>query len=335
MKNDRLRAAIVLGIGFASVAMSALLPVRAMAQVSVDDMAWAYAISPAVPQVPEDGTRHSLPGSNRSFTRSEIRNFFGPADWYSEDHPAMPPIVATGREDAAIWACSMCHYPNGKGRPENAGVAGLREEYFIQQLQDFRNGLRTSAQPLKSNTNLMAGFARAMTDEEIEAAAAYFSSMAWTSWIEVIETDSVPKTRLQGGMHLRLEGDEAGIEPIGRRIVESPIDTEATEVLRNPRSGFIAYVPVGAVAAGQALATTGGGKTIVCSICHGEDLQGLALVPHIRGRSPSYIARQLYDFQQGTRRGVWSPLMSAVVEDLSADDILNLSAYLASLAPSP
>jgi hypothetical protein len=109
MKTHRLRAVLVLGIGFAAATMSALLPGRATAQVSVEDMAWAYAISPAVPQVPEDGTRHSLPGSNKSFTRSEIRNFFGPADWYSGDHPAMPAIVATGREEAAIWAWSMCH----------------------------------------------------------------------------------------------------------------------------------------------------------------------------------------------------------------------------------
>ncbi len=179
----------------------------------------------------------------------------------------------------------------------------------------------------------MIGFAQAITDEEIEQAAEYFSSMAWTPWLEVVETDTVPKTYIEGRMHLRFEGAEAGFEPIGRRIIETPINTEETEVLRNPRSGFIAYVPVGSVAAGEALAGTGGGKTIQCDICHGESLNGLAMVPAIRGRSPSYIARQLTDFQHGTRHGASAPLMQAVVEKLTADDILNLSAYLASLPP--
>ena len=41
--------------------------------------------------------------------------------------------------------------------------------------------------------------------------------------------------------HLRLEGAKAGMEPLGRRIIETPVNTEYTERLRNPRSGFTAY----------------------------------------------------------------------------------------------
>ena len=83
-----------------------------------------------------------------------------------------------------------------------------------------------------------------------------------------------------------------------------------------------------------AIGPSGGGKTTQCGICHGEDFNGLALVPTLRGRSPSYIARQLADFKLGARRGAWAPLMSGVVASLTADDILNLSAYLASLPPA-
>lgn len=319
-------------------AASALLlaaSATAFAQATLDELAWAYAISPAFPEVPDDGTLHSLPGTDRTFTLDQIRDRFGPADWYPGDHPAMPPIVAVGREDAGIWACALCHYPNGQGKPENASVAGLDPGYFIQQLHDMRDGRRRSANAQKANTNLMIAYAQNMTDEEIEAAADYFAAMPWRPWIEVVETDNVPKTFLRGGLHLRLEGEEAGTEPIGRRIVESPVDTEGTERLRDPRAGFIAYVPVGAVAAGEALATTGGGKTIACAICHGESLDGLGPVPPLRGRSPSYLARQLYDFQAGTRRGAWAPLMQGVVETLTGDDILELSAYLASLPVEP
>jgi cytochrome c553 len=331
---SRCRRSLKYYAGFASLLVAAPL---ATAQTLIDDLAWAYAITPgAAPPAPaDDGTRHSLPGSDRQFTLDQIRNRMGPADWYPGDHPAMPPIVAVGREAAGIWACSLCHYPNGKGRPENAGVVGLPKEYFIQQMYDFKNGLRVSADPRKPNTPLMTGFAVAMTDEEIRASAEYFSSMKWTPWIEVVETDTVPKTRIAGGMHLKLEGAEAGTEPLGNRIVESPIDAEQTELMRNPRSGFIAYVPKGSVARGEALARSGNEGVTACTVCHGENLDGLAMVPSLRGRSPSYMARQLADMKAGKRRGAWTPLMAPVVASLGSDDILNLAAYLTSLEPLP
>jgi cytochrome c553 len=312
-------------------------PPLAAAQTLIDELAWAYAITPgpAPPAPADDGTLYSLPGSEGRFTLDQIRNRMGPADWYPGDHPSMPPIVAKGREAAGIWACALCHYPNGKGRPENASVVGYPKEYFIQQMYDFKNGLRASADSRKPNTPLMTSFAVAMTDEEIRAAADYFSAMKWTPWIEVVETDTVPKTRVAGGMHLKLEGAEAGAEPLGLRIVESPLDAEQTELMRNPRSGFIAYVPRGSVARGEALARNGKNGVAACTICHGDDLDGLAIVPSLRGRSPSYIARQLADMKEGKRRGAWTPLMAPVVAQLSADDILNLAAYLASLEPLP
>src|SRR5215471_8592045 len=75
------------------------------------------------PAPPPDNTQHKLPESTGSFTVTQIRDGFGPADWYPGDHPAMPDIVAHGRREAQVNACSLCHYPNGKGRPENAGVS--------------------------------------------------------------------------------------------------------------------------------------------------------------------------------------------------------------------
>jgi cytochrome c553 len=299
------------------------------------ELAWAYAITPgpAPPAPVDDGTKYALPGAAKSFTLDQIRNRMGPADWFPGDHPSMPPIVAIGREAAGIWACSLCHYPNGKGRPENAGLAGLNKDYFIQQLYDFKHGARQSADARKPNTPTMAGFGVAMTDEEIRQSAEYSASMKWAAWIEVVESDTVPKTRPAGGMWLPLEGAEAGIEPLGRRIIETPKNTEYTEKLRNPRSGFTAYVPKGSIAKGEALATKPSTKTTQCTICHGADLAGLSVVPTLRGRSPSYIARQLADLKLGTRHGLWSPLMAPVVANLTPADILNLAAYLSSLQP--
>ena len=95
---------------------------------------------------------------------------------------------------------------------------------------------------------------------------------------------------------------------------------------------LIAYVPPGSVSKGEALARTGnGGKTIACGTCHGSDLKGLGTIPPIAGQSPSYIVRQLYDFQQGTRAGSMSALMKPAVEKLALDDMISLASYLASL----
>jgi len=240
----------------------------------------------------------------------------------------MPPIVAQGRRDAMITACSLCHYPNGKGRPENAAVSGLPFSYIVQTLTDFKSDARKSADPRKTNTNRMVSFAKAMTDDEIKAAATYFATMQWTPWIRVVETDSVPKTRIAGGLFVAIEGADAGREAIGQRIIEVPENGEATETLRNPRSGFVAYAPKGSVAKGEALASRG-----QCALCHGTNLEGLGPVPGIAGRSPSYMVRQLYDMQHGQRSGIWSELMKRVVGPLTADDMLNVAAYVASRGP--
>lgn len=277
----------------------------------------------------DDGSLKHLPDSQFSFTVTQIGNSFGPADWYPGDHPQMPPIVAHGRQPE-IRACALCHYPNGKGRAENAPVAGLPYEYFLQTMSDFRDGKRKSTDPRKGNTNRMIGYARSMTDEETKAAARYFSSLKWTQWIRVVETNTVPKTEIASdGMFLTLPGKAT--EPIGDRIIETPENVEATETLRNPHSGFIAYVPVGSVKRGEALVMHGGGgKTTQCTICHGYDLQGLGPVPGIAGRSPSYVVRQLYDIRSGSRAGLWTNLMKPVVAGLSTDDMVAIAAYLAS-----
>jgi cytochrome c553 len=227
---------------------------------------WAYGFTTPVPpgtppaepnpqQVLDNVTLHTLPGSKFSFTRAEIANRYGPADWFPEDHPAMPEIVAKGKVSAQpqVYACSLCHYPNGKGRPENANITGLTYEYFVQQMLDFRNGARKTSDPRKANTGLMTRFAKMMTEDEIKAAAHYFTAIPATSWITVVESATVPKTKPQNGMFLRLEGEEAGAEPIGERIIEMPEKTHDTEFLRNSRSGFIAYVPPGSLKKGEAL----------------------------------------------------------------------------------
>ena len=294
---------------------------------------WAYGFDGpgnlvASPPAAPDPTPKHLAGSTFEFTRAQISDRFGPADWYPDDHPSMPDVVAHGKKPD-VFACALCHYPNGKGRPENAGVADLPLSYFIQTMNDFRNGNRRSADTRKANTNLMIAIAKGMTDEEIKQTAEYFRVMKWTPWMKVVETAMVPKTRIAGGMFLTLEGGEK--EPLGQRIIETPENVEATEVLRDDHSGFIVYAPLGSVKLGQALVTSGAGKTTQCNICHGADLKGMGPVPGLAGRSPSYLVRQMYDMQQGLRKGTWTELMKPVVSKLTNDDMIAIAAYIASV----
>jgi cytochrome c553 len=296
---------------------------------------WAYPVvpqgtPPAPPAPPDDGSPKRLPGTTVTLTLKQTRDFANVPDWHPDDHPPMPDIVAHGRPPEVRFGCGYCHYPNGRGRPENASVAGLPAAYIIQQMADFKNGVRKSSEPKMGPPALMATLSKSVSDADVKAAAEYFASLKWTQWIKVTEASTVPKTRIAGGMFIPAEG--GGTEPLGKRILEMPEDRERTE-LRDSQSPFVAYVPVGSIKKGETLAKTGGGKTERCSICHGPDLKGLGPVPGIAGRSPSYTARQLYDMQHGARNGVWTDLMKPVVAKLTDDDVIALAAYTASLVP--
>ena len=127
--------------------------------------------------------------------------------------------------------------------------------------------------------------------------------------------------------------DGGGSEPIGDRVIEVSENLEKTE-LRDPTSGFIAYVPKGSLERGKLLVTTGdNGTTMACTMCHGPNLKGTGNIPSIAGRSPSQMARQLIDFQNGARNGSMAPMMKGVVTKLTISDIVAITGYLASQAP--
>jgi len=293
--------------------------------------AWAYPVNPPDDKpAPDDGSLKHVPGSSKAMTRTQALDSFNIPDWHTDEHPAMPDVVEHGRKPD-VRGCGYCHLPNGLGRPENASLAGVPASYIEQQVADFRRGARISSEPKMAPPAAMIVIAAAATDAEVKAAAGYFSRLKLKPWIRVVETQTVPKTRVSGSMFVQVEGGDT--EPIGLRIVETPENLERTE-LRDAASGFIAYVPVGSVKKGEALVTTGGeGKTTQCAICHGPELRGLGPVPPLAGRSPSYIFRQLYDIQHGVRQGEWSELMRAPVARLSEEDLVSIAAYLASRTP--
>jgi cytochrome c553 len=238
----------------------------------------------------------------------------------------MPQIVAQG-DKPAVRACAQCHLPSGDGHPESSSLAGLPVPYILRQMAAFKTGGRKGVR-----ATTMITIAQAISDADALAAAEYFAALQPGVWTKVVETDSVPKSYVgAGGMRFAEPGGE--MEPIGNRIIVLPQD-ETRAKSRDPRSGFIDYVPPGSIAKGEALVTTGdGGKTIPCAICHGQTLQGLGELPSIAGRPPTYVVRQLNDMKTGARSGISTALMKAVVDKLTVEDMVAIAAYLGSRDP--
>ena len=293
-------------------------------QDATKDMSWAYPVPDKnFPPMDEAAPRH-VPDSSKTYTLKEIDNLMNPPDWYPEDHPAAPQVVTHG-DTQGVLACGSCHLMSGAGHPESADLRGFPPEYIERELADFKSLAR-------NDHGRMISISKNLSDDDAKQAADYFSSMKPTQWVEVKEARTVPKSIVDGG-RMRLPVPGGGTEPIGDRIIEMP-DNPDLVLDRDPRSGFTAYVPVGSIAKGEKLATTGGaGKTIQCSICHGENLTGLGEVPRIAGLHPIYIVRQLHNFQNGDRNGKSSALMKGVVAKLSDDDIIALAAYVSSKQP--
>src|SRR5205823_15127281 len=130
---------------------------------------------------------------------------------------------------------------------------GQPAAYVVRQLEDFAAGRRISADPRKPNTVTMAKLAAAMSSAEMKEAADYFAACAWVAWVRVVEADVVPKTKITNNLFIPVDGTE----PIAGRIVEVPEDEDQSGLLRNPRSGFVAYVPKGSVERGRNLAERG------------------------------------------------------------------------------
>lgn len=250
--------------------------------------AWAFVVPDKDQPASSEGSGpQHVPGSDREYTFAQIENLGHPPDWFPKDHGPLP-IVVSG-EGISVRACGSYHLMSGEGHPESAGLAGMPLEYLERQMADFRSGAR--------NNPGMNGIAKSISEADAEAAAKYFPALKPGAWVRVVESDTVPKSYLNNPGRMRLPRPEGGMETLGNRIVELPEDAHRA-VSRDPHSGFVAYVPPGSVAKGRELVNSGGnGKTISCTICHGDALRGIGAVPRLAGLHPLYVARQLSMFQ--------------------------------------
>ena len=105
------------------------------------------------------------------------------------------------------------------------------------------------------------------------------------------------------------------------------------EVLRNPRVGFIAYVPQGYINRGAVLVTTGAARRNLAAPATAATCRGMGDVPAIAGRSPSYLMRQMVDMRAHTRTGPGAELMMPVVGQMNNADLMAVAAFVASRAP--
>ncbi|PYS01152.1 MAG: hypothetical protein DMG16_13580, partial [Acidobacteria bacterium] len=220
------------------------------------DLGWAFPTAAMVvnkPPMPEKEFEGQLtiPGTGKSFTMSQLEDLNAPPDWFPAEHASAPRVVTDGGVNKG-FACGSCHLMNGLGHPESGDIQGLTPEYFIQTMKDFKSGKRKD--PIR-----MTAIAQATSDEDVAAAAEWFAKLKPppTPWIKVIEQNTVPKTYLGQGRMRFIDPDNKSTEPIGNRIIMLPMDIK-TARLRDPRpgAGFNAFVPVGSVAKGKALAET-------------------------------------------------------------------------------
>lgn len=258
-------------------------------------------------------------------------NPFRVKDWHPATHPPMPPIVSAGRAPD-VFACGYCHLPDGSGRPENASVAGLPAAYIERQIQAFISGARRSAAPSElAPTHYMIETVRHATAAELATAAGYFAELSFPRKVRVVEAGVIPRPRVREFLYFLDTGGAR--ERLGRRLIEAPLDP-AAHARHDGAARYIAYVPIGSLARGRALAAAGpGGPATACILCHGAGLHGGPTATPLAGRSPSGLMRQLLAFRNGARVGPIADLMRPVVANLTIDDMIALSAYAAASAP--
>ena len=80
-------------------------------------------------------------------------------------------LYDTGNEAKGVAACSGCHLPKGEGDERNPRLAGQHQAYAIQQMMDFKTGVRKN-----DKGRVMRVIAQRMSEAEIKAVAEYLAA---------------------------------------------------------------------------------------------------------------------------------------------------------------
>ncbi|WP_026278961.1 c-type cytochrome [Thioalkalivibrio sp. ARh3] len=103
--------------------------------------------------------------------------------------------IAQEGNDRGATACIQCHGEQGQGQsqPPFPRLAGLPEQYLIEQMEAYREGLRPNA--------TMAQIAQNLDDDEIEAISRYYAEMKPAGG-----PHDVPDDLVNRGREIALEG---------------------------------------------------------------------------------------------------------------------------------
>lgn len=90
---------------------------------------WAFMVIHEESEPTASSKLITVLGSAQRITEKAINDPFADADWFPEDHPAMPKVVADGYRPH-LWACSYCHGATRVGDPASAADAKAAANYF-------------------------------------------------------------------------------------------------------------------------------------------------------------------------------------------------------------
>ena len=81
-------------------------------------------------------------------------------------------IFDDGNTDTGVPACAGCHQPKGEGNERFPRLAGQHQAYVLQQMTDFKNGVRTN-----DKGKIMRAVAERMTEQEMKAVSEYIAGL--------------------------------------------------------------------------------------------------------------------------------------------------------------
>jgi mono/diheme cytochrome c family protein len=149
--------------------------------------AWAFPVADKdQPPAEDESAPKHIPGSARTYTQAQIDDLFNPPDWFPDEHPPLPPVVARG-SGKDVPACASCHLMSGNGHPESANLAGLSAAYIVATMADFKSGARKD--PAR-----MTAIGKAVSEDDVKQSAEWFASLKPVVWTKVVETYDVPRT---------------------------------------------------------------------------------------------------------------------------------------------
>lgn len=314
-------------LGGAMLCLAACQPKPAAAPGAL--LGWAYPQGVKVNLPPYPAGPQHIPGSAVTYTGEALNKGAGPPDWFPASHPPAPEVVAQGRK--GLMACAECHQIGGGGSLGSPNLAGLSEDYIIQQVREFREGRRTSWKANWPTNQDMIKVAKTVTDEELAAAAAYYAALPYKPRVRVVEGETAPATRPNYYGWLDLDTGKPP-QPLNGQVIEVAEDWPRM-LLADPNAVIVVHAPIGATARGRALAESGGGNGQACAACHGPGLKGSPVAPPLAGRSAAYLARQLLDIKTGARHGPSVSQMQGPARGLDDEEIRDLAVYAASLRP--